>query len=159
MDQDHARRSAPGTFFIFVSPTALVRQPAAAEEIGLFPGARRIVNQHYQELVLVIRGLTLVVIPALFRSVDAVADKYQISVYANVVCLRPGEGHIVIGKFEGFFAFVGRDIQLRVWIGLHADQRNLLKVTAVRTRALQTHRFELRREVLSRNLATASAGA
>src|SRR4029453_776034 len=103
MEQYGASCSASSSFFIFVRPATVVSQCLTAEEIWFLGCCRWIIYQHHQDFVFVVAGITLVIIPPLLGSVDAIPYEDQVGVDIHILCLRAGKGDEVVCKFESLF--------------------------------------------------------
>ena len=123
MDQDDAGRALAGRFLILVGPAAVIGHRIAVEEAGFGIGIAGVVDQHDHRLALDIDAL--VIVPAVLRRDDAIADKDQVrAVERDLVggALGP-EHHVfirgqaerlaIVGDVEAGRAFIQRDFQQR----------------------------------------------
>src|SRR5437867_12840856 len=102
MQQQPAGCPPTRSLSIFVGPATVISQPASAEQIRLFFGRRWIVDQHHQNLAAIVFRRTFVIVPLLFGSIDAVADKYEVSIHDYISRLRAGEDNKIIRELERF---------------------------------------------------------
>jgi hypothetical protein len=150
VQQDRARRAAPRGLLVLVRPASVVSERLAAKEVRLGRGRGRIVDEHHENLTLVVFRAALPVVPLLLRRVDAVADEDEVFRERHALRLRAREADEVVAELERLFAARAGDVQQRVWISLHADERHGLEETPIRTRAAQTKRLQLRGQILGR---------
>jgi hypothetical protein len=155
VQKDYARRAAPRRLFVLVRPAPVIGQCARAEKVGLVGGCGRIVHEHDQNLIAIIRGRALVIIPALLRCVDAVTDKDQIGVHRDVLGLRSREGDEILRELEALFFIAARDGEHRLRVGIDTHERDGLKETAIRSASFKAQRLELRRYIFGGQLAAA----
>src|SRR5438094_10308918 len=100
MQQQRAGCPPTRSLFIFVGPATVISQPASAEQIRLFFGRRWIVDQHHQNLAAIIFRRSFVIVPFLFGSIDAVTDKYEVSIHDYISLLRARKGNKIICELE-----------------------------------------------------------
>ena len=97
MNDDRAGRTLTCRTFVLVNPAAVIKARIAGEQ-GRIPV--RIIVQHQQYLAFQI--LTLEIIPAIFRRLDAVADKHDFSILDRaLVSLQAAGGDVLVPPFEG----------------------------------------------------------
>src|SRR5215208_2894405 len=99
MKQDCSSRSASCSFFVLVSPAAVVSERFAAEEICFFGRCRRIVDQHHEDLATII-SVVFVIVPTLLAGLNAVTDENQLGIDVDVLRLRSGKRDEVVGELK-----------------------------------------------------------
>ncbi len=96
MNKNHAHRALPRGLFVFVSPAAVVGQGLTFEKSRVI--RRRLVHQHQKDFAAHIH--TLVVVPVVFGSFDAVTHVHDLGVHIGLRLLRLIEGNILIESLQ-----------------------------------------------------------
>jgi hypothetical protein len=154
---DRGRRALLRRDLVLVRPPAVVRHRTAAEHGRVERarivrvGDRRIVHQHHDRLAGHVDAL--VIVPAVLRRQDAVADEDEIAVLDVDHRHRAARRRHEIGRAAQRHALpLHRD--RRGDRRRDADERHVLDPGAVRIAGLQAHRLELLRQVPDRLLLT-----
>ncbi len=157
VDDQHARRAQTRGLFVLVGPASVVGQGLALEELLIVRG--RLVHNHEQHFAFHVHAL--VVVPAIFRRIDAVAHEHDwsIDVGGRLAALVLDDEVGVVGERHGCPGFRHKSKFGRGFVGVHGIQVDFLKVGAVVARGLQPVQGELGRDVLRRQLRAALAGA
>ena len=96
MDQQHSDSALAGGLFVFVRPATVVGESLAFEEFGIV--GRRLVDQHQQNFATNVD--TLVVVPVVLRSFNAVSHEDDLGVHIGFWLLGLIVGDVLIQGFE-----------------------------------------------------------
>src|SRR5262249_36110125 len=102
---------------------------------------------------------TLVIVPVVFRRVDAVTDKDDIAVDRDFGLLEIASADEIFAESEFGIAGPAFDHELRRRIGPRSDHLNLLEIASVSGRGFESERFKLRCDVFGRESSAARPGA
>ncbi len=156
MNDQRANRPFARRLLEFVGPAPVISEGLPIEEFRILRG--RLVHDHQHHLALDVHAL--VIVPGIFRRLDAVADKHDRRVDIDAVGLRLVADHEVIGELQGERVALRRLQRRRGGrLGLHADEIDSLQIAAVIAGGLQAVQRKLRRNVVGRNVAAACSGA
>jgi hypothetical protein len=155
VDDEHSGGALPRANLVLVSPAAVVGHRLAAECLRVVRDGR-IVDEHHQRLSFNVN--VLVVVPLVFRSDDAVADKHQVrSINARGVghVFRPGNDVVLPFQRQPFTPLVERQ---RRWRRRNADERHLLNVGTIGVAWLESGLLKLIDEITNGQILTLGPG-
>ena len=154
MNQNHSHRTLACSFFVLVSPSAVIGQRFALEELWVIRG--RLTHQHQQNSAVHVGAL--VVVPVIFGRFDTVAHKYDVRIDLRLRLLCLIRSNVVGERLQLHRRSVVRyKRECGVEQGGYTDQRYFLQVAAAVSRRLQTIFGKLSCHVLGREIAAALA--
>ncbi len=156
MNNQRGDGSAPRCLLELVRPAPVIRQRFALKEF-------RIVGFRFadkQQGHLAFQVISFIVVPLLFRRVDAVAHKHNGCINIRQCRLRFVVGHVIIEVLQ----YDGRtsrwnDLERRGWKSFHPHHWHILKKSSIVSGGFQSKTLELRGDVIRRSVASLLAGA
>ena len=152
MDQNHAHRALARRFFVLIHPASVVSQRLAFEKFRII--RRRLVHQHQQHFAVNIHAF--VIVPVVFRSLNAIAHINNFRVHIGLRLLGLVESHIFIQRPQIHRRTLLRhQRKLRLRLRSDSHQRHLLQVGPVVAGRFQSIFGKLRCHIFCCNVTAA----